>query len=1111
MKKRLLHTLLLFCVTLTVVADPIGPTQALKIAASYLKVDATVEQIKPLRRSATRFVSEGDTLAPLYIIDRGENSGFVIVSGDNCLPEILGYTESGNYVEEEMAPAFFDMMDEYVLSIQMSQAAGAPARTPVKVAADRVAIEPIIQAHWKQGAPYNNMAPLITGTEKHAVTGCVCTAATMILHYFRSDLTDVLLAGTSTYDKGDAPVTQVYPAGTPLKWDLMLNSYSGSYPAEMADAVALLNAAFGAAAQLSYGSSTGGTLKNASAVLKSHFDVSNSYKYQNSIAQDEWEQRIYDNLINRQPMLYAGQKASGGAHAIILDGYNPSGNLYHFNFGWGGSSDGYYTLDSESGVGGYCKMQGMVYDIEPNKPNIKGKLYVAKETAKRAETPIRVEITNNATLDQSEFLLFWGTSKRVPSGTTSVSEKYTALKVPSGESGEFTVSFKPSSAKTHYIYLTDKNYNLLDQTEIEVLASNAEISLESFCLNASGDTEEFNGESFQLLYNTSGTATATLSNAEGGTPAQPVLRMNLFKYDEETGDMEKVRSISFEGKALSPGESQQVTATVSRISSGVPYALVINPQLTNIDDNATLHYATADTIIRFKICASTLACTSSEHGTMTFTGGWDVETFTELASDPTVTRYDLTQVTGINSQPIAANPNALFYTSVPCEGYNIVYQDHIAELRLQQGYNFAPTSNYTVSLASFTPQWNIGQWTTLSLPFTALVPEGYICRRPTKYISTAVREAVLTDTLLACRPYLMMVSSDAPAAITATDVTLCMTADTTDDSTFVAVLTDTVADAHTLVLDLDLSSTTQYFTRVDSGSYVGALTGVIRFDAKRMRAAVNNTLEQAYAILGDAINSATHTYEKWHTLVEPSWNELLLDSIASSRQMFSAMSLTTINSVKNAASDLLGYAEKYKAQLIDKSNPIDYCAYLVNPSFEKGKKDGWAAPSVSSVRTNSTLSTLAARIDGSYFLYCESSSKTTLSQVVDNLPQGYYRLTAKVGTSSSSTLFANDSTLTVTPHEWGKFYLTDNVIDSVWVEDGTLTIGIENNAGWYKADDFRLYYLGADKATSISMPSVSHAVCREGIYDLFGRRISDRDAMLPGHIYIIDGRKVVKQ
>ena len=75
MKKRILQTLLLISIVFTASADPIGPTQALKIASAYLKSDVTVSQIKPLRRSTTRSAAEADTLASLYIIDRGEEIG----------------------------------------------------------------------------------------------------------------------------------------------------------------------------------------------------------------------------------------------------------------------------------------------------------------------------------------------------------------------------------------------------------------------------------------------------------------------------------------------------------------------------------------------------------------------------------------------------------------------------------------------------------------------------------------------------------------------------------------------------------------------------------------------------------------------------------------------------------------------------------------------------------------------------------------------------------------------------------------------------------------------------------------------------------------------------
>ena len=1110
MKKRILHSLLLLCIVFTASADPIGPTQAIKIASAFLRGDVTVSQIKPLRRSATRFVSETDTLAPLYIINRGEDAGFVIVSGDNSLPEILGYTESGNYVEEDMPPAFFAMMDEYIASVKAAQAAGAPARTPVKAPTGRVAIKPLIQTHWHQGTPYNDLAPIITGTTDHAVTGCTCTAAVMILHYFRRDLTDVLLATTPTYNEGSAPVTTSYPKGTPIQWDLMLNSYTGSYPKEMGHAVAVLNAAFGAAINQHYGTATSGYISNIVGGYKTYFNMKSAAQYQNDINQDEWEQRIYKNLANKQPMVYAGNHPTDGGHAIILDGYDPSGNLFHFNFGWGGTSDGYYTLDIETGIAGFSKSQGMVYDIEPYKPNLKGKLHVAKQTVKRTDTPIRVEVTNNGTLDYSGFNLYWGTSERNPSSSTTVSEKNTELKLTTDESGEFVTTFKPSSDKKHYIYLTDKNYNVLDKAEVDVISSNTEITLNSFKLATSGNTEEYKGETYQLLYNTTTTATASLSNAEQGTASQPVLRMNLFEYDDKSNSLSKIRSINFTGSPLEPGETKEVSATVNRVSNDIYYTLIINPKLNNIDESSELNFATADTIIRFKVCDPTLECISTQDGLMTLKGDWNPAIFTELATDASVTRYDLTQVTGINSQPIAANPNALFYTATPIKGYNIVYQNHIEELRLKQGYNFVPATNHTVSIASFTPNWNIGQWNTLALPFTATVPEGYICRCPTKYISTSIRDAVITDTLLGGKPYLMMVCSDSPTPITAKDITLCMKADTTGSDVFEAILSDTVADNQTLVLDLDLANDVQYFNRVDSGAPIAALTGVIKYDSKRMRASVNSNIDQSYKILGEAINSAISTYNRWHNEVVPTWNTLLLDSIASTQKIFSEMRLTTINSIKEAASDLLFYTEQYKAQLIDNSNPIDYSIYITNPSFESGKKDGWNTPSVASVRTNSTLNTLAAGLDGTYFLYCESTSKTSVNQVIERLPKGYYRLTALVGTNQSATLFANDSTTLVTPHEWGKFYLTENTIDSIWVESGSLTIGIESESGWYKADNFKLYYLGAGSEANIHLPqSEVTPIHRTGIYDLFGRKISDSNAMIPGHIYIVDGRKKI--
>lgn len=509
--------------------------------------------------------------------------------------------------------------------------------------------------------------------------------------------------------------------------------------------------------------------------------------------------------------------------------------------------------------------------------------------------------------------------------------------------------------------------------------------------------------------------------------------------------MEQVRYVTIDDYLFAPGQTLEAEAHVNRITKDTYYALVVSRELTGVDEGKSLRFATADTLMRFKVCAPTLDSLYVKDGVMALTGDWDPIRFGELATDTSLVGYDLTQVKGINSQPVAANPNALFYVATPLDGCNIVYQDRIAELCLTQGYNFSPLGTYTATNVVFTPQWRAGQWNSIALPFTALVPDGYICRRPTTIASTTWREAVLTDTLCAGTPYLMMTDSETPAPITAENVTIDMNAISVGIAGYVPVLTDRVAGDSVLVLNLDMAEDLQYFEEVDPSTRLRAFTGVVK-GKRRVRATLNATSDQAYKILATAISAAMLAYEEWHPAIEAEWNVMLLDSIASVRTIYAAMSMTSANKIKEVATDLLAFVDKYKLRLIDKSEPIEYTGYIVNPSFETGKKDGWTAGSNVAIRTRTYLATFGAGMDGKYLLYNESTDgSTAISQTIEGLPRGYYRLSAMLGTNEDGvvTLFANDSTATFGAHEWGRFYLTESVLDSVWVEDGVLTIGVE--------------------------------------------------------------------
>jgi len=73
---------------------------------------------------------------------------------------------------------------------------------------------------------------------------------------------------------------------------------------------------------------------------------------------------IISGLNEKKPFYYSGFNSANEGHAFVLDGYQQSGseNLFHFNFGWSGSGNGYYTL---ADVGGFHYSEGMITNFYP--------------------------------------------------------------------------------------------------------------------------------------------------------------------------------------------------------------------------------------------------------------------------------------------------------------------------------------------------------------------------------------------------------------------------------------------------------------------------------------------------------------------------------------------------------------------------------------------------------------------------------------------------------------------------------------------------------------------------------------------------------------------------
>lgn len=122
----------------------------------------------------------------------------------------------------------------------------------------------------------------------------------------------------------------------------------------------------GVAVEMDFGpSGSGAYTQDVATALKRYF------KYQESVYRAEkadysdtqWKALIRSELDAHQPVLYAG--SGTGGHAFVCDGYQSS-DYFHFNWGWGGSHDGYFYL---SGLtpddDNYSYQQAAVLAIQP--------------------------------------------------------------------------------------------------------------------------------------------------------------------------------------------------------------------------------------------------------------------------------------------------------------------------------------------------------------------------------------------------------------------------------------------------------------------------------------------------------------------------------------------------------------------------------------------------------------------------------------------------------------------------------------------------------------------------------------------------------------------------
>ena len=299
-------------------------------------------------------------LADYYVFNADDGSAFVIVAGDDRTAGVLACGSQA--IDMDDVPCNMQwLLDHY--SKQMDYLRAHPD-VPVMAAAGQnsVVVSPLVSCTWNQRAPFYNQCP--TSGTQHCLTGCVATAMAQVMYYWKYPAQAPALDGYTSEVNG--ATVDALPGGT-FDWDNMLDVYPTNATAQQKDAVAMLMRYCGQACHMGYGTSASGAYSDDELEGMKTFGYNNDAVLldRDDYTAGEWAAMIEQQLAAGCPILYGGVDADKNAgHAFVVDGCG--GGMYHINWGWSGSGDGYFVLDAFTTMNlQYSSEQQMLYQVYP--------------------------------------------------------------------------------------------------------------------------------------------------------------------------------------------------------------------------------------------------------------------------------------------------------------------------------------------------------------------------------------------------------------------------------------------------------------------------------------------------------------------------------------------------------------------------------------------------------------------------------------------------------------------------------------------------------------------------------------------------------------------------
>ena len=390
MKKILL---IIFLFPAVLLAAPVDPSLAQQVADNFINApesdaSGTAHRIPRKQKRMARVSKQIASDQQYYIFNSEDGEGFVIISADDVVRPILGYSHTGNFDIDNTPKCVISWLSEYNNQILWAKSNNIQQTEEVSVEWQKLlngsasnatpVVAPLIQTIWNQAPYYNQYCPYNSIVGQLTVTGCVATAFAQVMRYWQWPLTG---NGYHVYNCSFYGTQSAIFGNTTYKWQYMPTELDENSSATQIDAVATLMYHCGVAVDMDYGialqnsifgigDGSGAATAKVADAAKNYFKYSDATQmiYKKDYSETAWKNTLKGQLDNSTPMVYAG-----GGHAFVCDGYDNQDN-FHYNWGWGGVCDGWFPVSSlipgPNGIGSgqygdYTSNQRAVINMTP--------------------------------------------------------------------------------------------------------------------------------------------------------------------------------------------------------------------------------------------------------------------------------------------------------------------------------------------------------------------------------------------------------------------------------------------------------------------------------------------------------------------------------------------------------------------------------------------------------------------------------------------------------------------------------------------------------------------------------------------------------------------------